>query len=87
MNEQALISQLKTEMTSKRPLFMQIQQCAAPGGGNNRKSYINLENTHDMAALLPLLLPMHPRNAAAAQLGGECCKIFWKARSSSSCLP
>ena len=70
MNEQALISQLKTEMTSKRPLFMQIQQCAAPGGGNNRKSYINLENTHDMAAaLLPLLLPMHPRNAAAAQLG------------------
>ena len=69
MNEQALISQLKTEMTSKWPLFMQIQQCAAPGGGNNRKSYINLENTHDMAALLPLLLPMHPRNAAAAQLG------------------
>ena len=50
MNEQALISQLKTEMTSKWPLFMQIQQCAAPGGGNNRKSYINLENTHDMAA-------------------------------------
>ena len=53
----------------------------------NRKSYVNLENTHDMAALLPLLLPMHPRNAAAAQLGRECCKIFWKARSSSSCLP